>query len=281
VVSVVSDSLIWCLRGSIASMVALLFVSCVSTIPKDISIPSGQSTPIENYALIWDEASQGCRGVSRLDFLGYFRGRVGNRTLRRTRVRAAAAVPGALRLEGLAPFGAPVFVLVARPEEAVLLLPRDRQFVKHELARDILHALTGLALEPDEVRSLLTGCVVPEGEAISGRSYGNGWVSIGLDGDANVYVEHVNAEWLIAFGTQRDLIVEYSGHVNGLPRSVRVQAGTEMERADLTIDLAQVRVNTELAPEVFVPVIPDDFRSATLDEIRRHPPTDGRPARLR
>ena len=280
-VSVVQDWLIRCLQGSVASIIALLLASCASTIPKDIRIPSGQSTPIDDYSVIWDEASQGCRGVSRLEFFGSFRGRVGDRTLRRTRLRAATAIPGALRLEGLAPFGAPAFVLVARPEEAVLLLPRDRQFVQNESARDILHALTGLALGPDEIRSLLTGCVVPEGEAISGRSYGSRWVSIGLSGDANVYLEHVNTEWLIVFGTHRNLVVEYSGHINGLPRSVRVQAGTEPERADLTVDLAQVRVNTQFAPEVFVPVVPNDFGPITLDELRSHPPTDGRTARLR
>ena len=279
--SVVQDWLIRCLQGSVVSIIALLLASCASTIPKDIRIPSGQSTPIDDYSVIWDEASQGCRGVSRLEFFGSFRGRVGDRTLRRTRLRAATAIPGALRLEGLAPFGAPAFVLVARPEEAVLLLPRERQFVQNESARDILHALTGLALGPDEIRSLLTGCVVPEGEAISGRSYGSRWVSIGLSGDANVYVEHVNTEWLIVFGTHRNLVVEYSGHINGLPRSVRVQAGTEPERADLTVDLAQVRVNTQFAPEVFVPVVPDDFGPITLDELRSHPPTDGRTARLR
>lgn len=279
--SVVQDWLIRCLQGSVASIIALLLASCASTIPKDIRIPSGQSTPIDDYSVIWDEASQGCRGVSRLEFFGSFRGRVGDRTLRRTRLRAATAIPGALRLEGLAPFGAPAFVLVARPEEAVLLLPRERQFVQNESARDILHALTGLALGPDEIRSLLTGCVVPEGEAISGRSYGSRWVSIGLSGDANVYVEHVNTEWLIVFGTHRNLVVEYSGHIDGLPRSVRVQAGTEPERADLTVDLAQVRVNTQFAPEVFVPVVPDDFGPITLDELRSHPPTDGRTARLR
>ena len=279
--SVVQDWSIRCLQVSAASIIALLLASCASTIPKDIRIPSGQSTPIDDYSAIWDEASQGCRGVSRLEFFGSFRGRVGDRTLRRTRLRAATAIPGALRLEGLAPFGAPAFVLVARPEEAVLLLPRERQFVQNESARDILHALTGLALGPDEIRSLLTGCVVPEGEAISGRSYGSRWVSISLSGDANVYVEHVNTEWLIVFGTHRNLVVEYSGHINGLPRSVRVQAGTEPERADLTVDLAQLRVNTQFAPEVFVPVVPDDFGPITLDELRSHPPTDGRTARLK
>ena len=279
--NVVEDWLIRCLRGSVASIITLLFVSCASTTPKDIRVPSGQSTPIDDYSVIWHEASESCRGVSRLEFLGSFRGRVGDRTLRRTRLRAATAKPGALRLEGLAPFGAPAFVLVARPEEAVLLLPRERQFIQNESARDILHALTGLALEPDEIRPLLTGCVVPEGEAISGRSYGNRWVSIGLSGDANVYVENVNTEWLIVFGTHRNLVVEYSGHVNGLPRSVRVQAGADPDRADLTVDLAQVRVNTQFDPEVFLPVVPDDFGPVTLDELRSQPPTDDRAARLR
>ena len=56
---------------------------------------------------------------------------------------------------------------------------------------------------------------------------------------------------------------------------------TDPDRADLTVDLAQVRGNTQFDPEVFLPVVPDDFGPVTLDELRSQPPTDDRAARLR
>jgi hypothetical protein len=35
--------------------------------------------------------------------------------------------PGSLRLEGVAPFGSPAFILAARAGRATLLLPRDNR----------------------------------------------------------------------------------------------------------------------------------------------------------
>jgi hypothetical protein len=57
----------------------------------------------------------------------------------------AGVVPGALRLEGVAPFGGPVFILVADGVHGTLLLPRDR-VLQDAAAEDILDALVGIRL---------------------------------------------------------------------------------------------------------------------------------------
>ena len=211
-----------------------------------------------------------------MDLMVVFGGRAGETRIRRTRARTAIARPGSLRLEGLAPLGAPGFIFVARPGEATLLLPRARQVVRGASAPDLLYTLAGLALDPDDVRALLTGCVVPEGVAVSARAYGDQWVAIDLDGGATVYARQVGGDRVISIGTRGDLIVEYAEHVRGLPRQAHIQTRTATSRTDVTVALSQVNINTTLDPDVFAVSVPDTFAPITLDEWRRGSPTEDR-----
>ena len=56
----------------------------------------------------------------------------------RGRVLAGIAAPGRLRLEAVAPFGPPVFILAASGTSATLLLPRDNRVLTGEPASAIL-----------------------------------------------------------------------------------------------------------------------------------------------
>ena len=211
-----------------------------------------------------------------MDLMIVFGGHAGETRLRRTRTRTAVMRPEFLRLEGLAPFGAPLFVFVARPGKATLLLPRERQVVRGASARDLLFTLAGLALDPDDVRALLTGCVVPEGVAVAARAYGDQWVAIDLDGGATVYAQQVGGDRVITIGTRGELIVEYAEHVRGLPRLVRIQSGTAAARTELSVNLSRVNINTALDPDAFAISVPETFVPITLDELRRASPTEDR-----
>ena len=65
-----------------------------------------------------------CTGVRTLEAELSLSGRAGEQRLR-GRVIAGFERPASMRLEGVAPFGAPAFILVARGDTAMLLLPRD------------------------------------------------------------------------------------------------------------------------------------------------------------
>lgn len=256
----------------------VLSAACASA-SRDIEIPNGSSTPLTDYAKIWDAASTSCRNVQSMELMVVFGGHVGETRLRRTRTRTAIARPGSLRLEGLAPFGAPVFVFVARPGEATLVLPRERQVVRGAAARDLLFVLAGLALEPNDVHALLTGCVVPEGGvAVAARAYGNRWVAVDLEGGATAYLRQSDGKSVITIGTRDDVIVEYAEHVRGLPRRVRIKAGTAPARTELSVNLSRVNINTTLDPDAFVVSVPDTFTAITLDELRRTSPIADRTA---
>ncbi len=251
-----------------------LAAGCATTRPA-IDLPQGPGTPYPAHAGALAEAVGSCRGVRTMEFVLALSGRSGETSLR-GRVRGAVARPGSLRLEGLAPFGAPRFVLAADPEAAALALPRSRQVVRGAHPREMLYALAGLPLDPDDLRAVLTGCVVPDPRSTAGRAYGSDALAIDLEGAATAYLQPVGGVLAVVAAARGALTIAYEGHVRGLPRRVRVlvdgaggSAGT-----DLTADLTQVRVNTPLHPEAFVLPLGEDYVPVTLEEL-----TGGTPLR--
>ena len=260
--------------GSCAAACVWLAAGCAATRPS-IELPRGDGTPYPGHADALAEAVDACRGVRTMEFLLALRGSRGETSLR-GRVRGAVARPGSLRLEGLAPFGSPRFVLVAAPEAATLLLPRARQVVRDAHPREMLFALAGLPLAPDDLRAVLTGCVVPEPRSTAARAYGNDWIAVDLAGGATAYLRPVDGGLTVVAGARGPLTVAYEAHVRGLPRRVRVlvEGAGASASAELTAELSQVSVNTTLHPEVFALTVGEDFQTVALEEL-----TGGTPLR--
>ena len=118
-----------------------------------MTLPGGTGTPAADFAQPYAEARAACQAVNNFQAELSVSGRAGGQRLR-GRVLSGIA-PGALRLEGVAPFGAPVFILVADGERGTLLLSRDRRVVANAPPEEILHALIGVRLEPDNLRAML------------------------------------------------------------------------------------------------------------------------------
>ena len=86
-----------------------------------------------------------------------------------------------MRLEGLAPFGAPVFVLAARPGSAVLLLPRETAVARGTSALELLDAVVGVALTPQDLLAIVSGCGVADWKVSGGATFSGGWTRLDLD----------------------------------------------------------------------------------------------------
>ena len=255
-------------RFTCLCILTLVLGACAS--PR-ISLPRGAGTPLPDYEGLFAAAVEPCRRVRTLELLLVISGRTGDARLR-GRVRGALARPASLRLEGLAPFGAPAFVLVAGPAPAVLLLPRERRVVTGASGRDLLAALAGLPLGPADFRAVLTGCLVPHPRAVAARTYGGGWIGVALEGGATLYLREVGAGPVMVAGRRPGLIVEYADHTRGLPRRIRVQTTPPAAAAtDLTATLSQVDINVELDARAFVQDVPDGFAPVPIETLRGAP----------
>jgi len=178
-------------------------------------------------------------------------------------------VPGALRLEGVAPFGGPVFILVADGARGTLLLSRDRRVVRDAPPEEILDALIGLRLTADDLRAMLSGCVKATAEASSARAYGSDWMAVELTSGGTIYLNRVNGGWRIAAGRYGGLEIDYPAFAGTHPSQITLRG------ADVSLGLAvsQVEVNGDLPRDELVLLkIPENVTPLSIDELRKAGP---------
>jgi outer membrane lipoprotein-sorting protein len=240
---------------------------------RGLQLPTGAGEAFPDYRQALQEATHACRDVRSLSAELAISGRVSGGKLR-GRVLAGLAAPGRLRLEATAPFGPPVFILVADGSAATLILPRDNRVLTGEPASAILHALVGLALEPTDLLAILAGCVVPDPRAIGGRAYSAGWAGIDLANGATAFLQRDGQQrWRIRAGLRPPLRIEYDWPAAAGPAGVRLQlASNEEAGSDLRVGLSKVDLNVPLAAEVFAVKVPADATPITLAELKQAGP---------
>ena len=249
---------------------SLLLSGCAA---KRIALPGDAGTPFPDYQQVFTGLTGACRGVRTLTAELSLSGRAGNEKLR-GRVLAGFERPDSLRLEGVAPFGAPAFILAARGQAATLLLPRERHVVRNASAEDILGALTGVSLAPGDLQAILTGCVVAAPHATMGRLHAKGWASIDLDGGATVYLRRVNEMWQIRAARRGAWRLEYPAWQGAFPATVRLQSDMPA-RVDLTAAMSQVQTNVDLEAAAFTVNVPADATPLSIDALRNSGPLQG------
>jgi hypothetical protein len=240
-----------------------------------MKLPGGPGGPASDAAPALADATRACRAVSTITAEIAGSGSVGGQRFR-ARLTAGLAPPASARLEAAAPFGAPIFILVASGTDATLLLPHDDKVLEHGKPAEVLEALAGLPVDAAELRSALVGCPAAP-DAASARQVAEDWRVL-TDGSDEVYLrrEGTPPVWrLVAIvhgsSSNRGWRAEYRDFENGLPRSVRF-AGLAPKSFDVRLGLSQVETNTTLGPDVFRVQIPADAEPITIDELRRARP---------
>jgi len=239
--------------------------------PKLLSLPTDPGSPLPDFVQVYREATAACEGVRTLTAELALAGRAGSQ-----RVRGRAIVgferPRSMRLEGVAPFGPPAFILAARDELAVLLLPRDNRVLRGERAEDILGALTGVGLAPAELQAVLTGCVSATSGATSGRVHGNGWASVDLTEGGVLYLERMNGRWRTRAASRSGWQIEYAAWQGSFPQTVHLHSTDPRVAVDLTAGVSQVEANISIDPAAFTVNAPPAARALTLAELRDNGP---------
>lgn len=262
------------------SSLALRLVQCACCLAlgacaaKRVALPADAGAPFPDYAQVFDGATAACRGARTVTAELALSGRAGADRLR-GHVLAGFARPSSMRLEGVAPFGAPAFILVADGSGATLLLPRDHHVVRGASAEPILDALTGVALSPADLAAILTGCVEPSPAATGGRLHADGWASIDLEGGATLYLRRGSDGWRIRAARRDRWRIDYTAWQGTFPSEVRLQS-TAAPAVDLTAALSQVDANVDLEASAFTLSVPADATPLSIDALRRAGPLQGR-----
>jgi hypothetical protein len=258
-------------RSKRALLVCLLAVAAGpwGCAPRRLQWPSGDGEPFPEYAQALHEATASCRDVRAMSAELGISGRAGGQKLR-GRVAAGIAAPASIRLEGAAPFGAPVFILAADSTRATLLLPRDNRVLTGEPPAAILESLVGLNLGPADLLAILSGCVERDPQPAGGRVFSGGWAGIDLAGGGRVYLQRDGRQrWQVRAASRQALRLEYERGASSIPDAVRIAAdGDSGAGTDLRIAVSQPELNVTLGPEVFAVKIPSDAQPISLAELR-------------
>jgi hypothetical protein len=265
------------LGGRRRSPILVLFVSALAAScgAPLMKLPAGPGAPASDAPAALADAIKACRTIDTFTAEIAVSGNVGGRRMR-GRLAAGLAAPASARLEAPAPFGAPLFIFVARGNDATVLLPRDRRVLEHGRPDAVLEAMTGVSMTPAELRTTLTGCAEEREAAADARALGSGWLLIA--GTRRIYLRRGKPTdpWRIVAVVSHDNAgaewrAEYSDFNGGLPRSIRL-ASTEPNRFSLKLALSQVETNGALTDEAFRVRIPAGTAPITLAELREAGP---------
>ena len=260
---------------------SIALISCAS-LPKPITLPSDTGTPFADFAAVHAQLSSACTGVRTLNMEIGLSGRAGDEPLR-GRVIAGFERPSSMALQGVAPFGGPMFVLAARDGSATLLLTREERIVRNAAPEAILGALTGVALNPADLQAVFTGCVVPAPRATGGRLHSGGFASIDVESadqgnqrrTATLYLRRNGSQWQLR-AAKRDLWqFEYTSGAGAFPQSVRLISTNPAVRVGLTAALSQVETNQDIDPKAFTVEAPKNVMPMTIEELRQAGPLRG------
>ncbi len=263
-------------RAAVTTAGIALLLAAPACGPRRLALPADPGAPLTSLQAMHDDVVRACRAVRTFTAELSLAGRAGGERLR-GRVLAGFAAPDSMRLEGVAPFGPPAFILAASGSRALLLLPRERRVVRADHPGELLGALTGVSLAPADLRAVLTGCVVPDPRPLAGRLHGNGWASIDLAGGARAYLVRVSGGWQLRAASRDGWQVEYTAWQGGYPRVVALRSTGDSAAVDLTATVAQLEANVDIDAAAFTIDVPAEATPLSLDDLRANGPLRDRP----
>lgn len=263
-----------CADAAPAAAALLVMFALAACAPKRFVAPADAGVPVEGFAAMWQKIAAPCLGVSSMTAELALSGRAGGTRLR-GRVQSGFA-RGSMRLEGVAPFGQPVFILASTASRATLLLPRDERVVTANDAAEILDALTGVRLRADSLLAVLAGCAIAAAP-VSATAHGD--LTRFAFPDGVVFARTRGPQSRIVAADLRPFLVEYldAAASGPWPRRVRISRDLPGEdRVDLTIELSQIETNMTLPPEAFTVDVPPGTMPMTLSQLRAAGPLGAR-----
>jgi outer membrane biogenesis lipoprotein LolB len=248
--------------------VSLCLAGCAA---RGFVVPAGPGTVDPTLAEAYQASVASCRDLRSLTADVKLAGRVDGRRVRAT-LQVGLTRDGGVRIEAVAPFGAPIFTIAGRADAGTLWLPRSREVVR-AAPSEILDALTGVSLPPSGLFEIVTACPAADDAVVTAERFTNPDLArVSLRSGAQVWWRPGVAP-LHPLGARRaGAVVEYRAFAGDRPQTVRLGAAPGANggsRADLTLTLQQVDTNVALGDEAFTLAVPDDARVLTSSELRQ------------
>lgn len=248
---------------------AFLISACA---PKAPARPVGSPTPDPTAIEAFTAATSACKGFRSIEGELSLSGRAGGERVR-GRILTGLESGGNVRLEAVAPFGAPFFVLAGRGERATLVLPREHRVLKDTGVADVLGRITGLTLGAEDLRLILSGCLTEKAEPADGKQWGDGWKAVTIGADRVAYLRVQNGQPVLTAADYGAWHVDYSGHSAGFPRVIRIRTAPGPRSLgeggiDIIARVEQLEVNTQINSRAWAVDVPSDAEPMTLDELR-------------
>jgi hypothetical protein len=259
----------WC--PAFAGLSVVVMCGCAARLPPR---PAGAPTPDPTAVAAFVTATAACQGFRSIEGELALSGRAAGERVR-GRILTGLEAGGAVRLEAVAPFGAPFFILAGRKERATMVLPRERRVLKDTAVRDVLERITGLSLGADDLRLIVSGCLIDRAEPSDGRQWGDNWKAVTLGPERTAYLRLQNGQPVLTAADYGPWHIDYSGHAAGFPHVVRVRNGDGA--IDITARVEQTQVNTQINPLAWRVEIPSNADPITLDELRSIAPLAEKP----
>lgn len=250
----------------------LMVAACA---PARVAFPAGTGVPVPDALQVWWAATDACKGAQTFSAEIQVNGNIGREKLRRVTLQGAMTRQGEIRLLAVAPAGPPIFILAGRAEQATLTLPRDRRVLSAPAA-DVVDALIGLRLAPEDWLNVLSGCVTSAHPA-DGMLIGGATIITMERGAGRVLLRKNGTALQIVAGERPDVLVEYREFLGRWPSVVKMSSrAVAAVNVDLNMMISQISVNAPIEPRAFVPGSTIGFQPMTLDELRAIGPLGGR-----
>jgi len=253
---------------------ALLLAGCAA---RGFVVPSGGGTVEPSLAQAFQASVASCGDLRSLTADIKLSGRVDGRRVRGT-LQVGLTRDGGVRIEAVAPFGAPIFTIAGRADAGTLWLPRSQEVVRAAPA-EILEALTGVSLPASGLFEIVTACPAEDDAVVKAERFANPDLArVSLRSGAEVWWRP-GVSPLRPLGARRaGALVEYRTFAGDRPQTLRLGAapgnagasGTPAApRADLSLTLQQVEPNVALGDDAFALAVPGGAKALTLSELRQ------------
>lgn len=259
------------IRGAMALLLGGLALAAGCAPKVRLALPPGDGIPVADVQAVADQARSSCRAPAALTADLRLSGRIDGDRVRGTLQVGVAR--DAMRLEGLAPFGAPVFVLAAQPSGAVLLLPREDAVARAASAAELLEAVVGVALEPADLLAIVSGCGLADWQATGAAAYGEAWRRLDVGDHRRLWLrrdEAGGAGLVVVAAEDGRWRIEYTRTGTGWPDAIRLRAQEGgAGRTDVVFAVDAPEAVDALPPGALAVDVPAATRSVSVGDLRR------------